>query len=332
MKCVKTELKHAEKTKLRLLGLNILNKDYNVVRDNNYVYFPITKPIKGFTIMNMKLDKKNNNNLEELLRNKLTKKEFPLLKKSYDILGSIAILEIDKNLLNKRKIIAQSLLKTNKNIKTVVRKIGGHEGKYRIQKYEFLAGVNNLEITYKENNCLFKLDISKVYFSPRSANERLRIAKLVKPNESVLVMFSGISPYEINITKHSKAKEIYGIEINKEASKYAKINVDLNKIKRIKLFNGDVRNVLGKMNKKFDRILMPLPSESHKYLDLALKSIKNKGIIHYYCFSKEEAVKNILDFIKNKSKVKILRSIKCGQQSPRVNRYCVDFMVYNRKL
>jgi tRNA G37 N-methylase Trm5 len=68
-------------------------------------------------------------------------------------------------------------------------------------------------------------------------------------------------------------------------------------------------------------------------LDLALKHIKNKGIIHFYDFEHEnelykaeEKVKTAC--IKSNKKFKILKTIKCGQYSPRFYRVCIDFEVF----
>ncbi len=327
MKCVKVKLKEAENVKLKLLKLNVLSKEYGVVRDENYVYFPVVEKVKGFDIIDKKLEKKNKLSFEDILREKLNDEEFSLVKKSYDVMGNIAILEIDKKLLGKKKVIANVLLKVNKNIKTVVRKIGGHEGSLRLQKYDFLAGKKNFETLHKENGIVLKLDIKKVYFSPRTANERLRVAKLVRDREDVLVMFSGISPYEITIAKHSGANEIYGIEMNKDACKYAKENLKLNHINKIKLFCGDVRKILPKLKKKFDRIVMPFPKYSINFLDLALKYLGKNGVVHFYFFSQEDKVKDVVGFIKKKAKIKVLNIVKFGQQSPRIYKFCIDFSV-----
>ena len=79
-------------------------------------------------------------------------------------------------------------------------------------------------------------NVEKVYFSPRLATERLRIAKLVKKNESVLVMFSGSGAYPLVIAKNSNPNIIYGIEVNPIAHKYAEQNIFLNKITFIYCF------------------------------------------------------------------------------------------------
>ena len=84
-------------------------------------------------------------------------------------------------------------------------KTGIHEGEYRTQKYECIAGIDKREAIYKENNVTLVLDVEKVYFSPRLSTERKRIYQQVVPGETILVMFSGCSPYPIVISKNTMA-------------------------------------------------------------------------------------------------------------------------------
>ena len=138
--------------------------------------------------------------------------------------------------------------------------------------------------------------------------------------------------YPLVISKNTKAREIYGIEINPTAHKYALENIKLNKIANIKLFLGDVKKVAPKIKEKFDRIIMPLPKGAEIFLDSALNKIKKNGIIHFYSFAEENNYSNIRKIINNecgkkKKKCRILDIIKCGQFSPRVFRVCADFRV-----
>ncbi len=176
---------------------------------------------------------------------------------SFDTIGNILILQ-EKTKAPKK--LAKELLKHFPNIKTIVIKTGIHSGKYRLQKTKHLVGIKTKITLHKENNCLLKLDIDKCYFSQRLSSERLRIAKLVKKNESILVMFDGISPYSCVISKNSKPKEIYGIEINPSCNKFAQENIQLNKLNNIKLFQGDVKKILPRIKKKFDVLILDEPT------------------------------------------------------------------------
>lgn len=240
---------------------------------------------------------------------------------SFDQIGSIIIFN-EKISKDKAKDFLSN------SVKTVGYKSKNYSGKLRLPKIKILVGKKTKETVHKENGCLFKLNIEKCYFSVRSGNERLRTAKLVKDGESILAMFSGIAPFPLVIEKNSNPKEIYAIELNKECHKYAKENLNLNKSKKIILFQGDVKKVLPKINKEFDRILMPLPKDSESYLDLALKHIKKKGIIHFYTFGQEKEIKEIkIKILKHSKKIKIKKIVKCGDYAPYTFRLCFDLAI-----
>ena len=168
---------------------------------------------------------------KEALTKVLTEEEIEVAKTAHDILGSIAIIEIADSLIEKETIIAETLLDSNPKIKTVLKKAAQHSGVFRTQKMSWLAGEKTKVCEYKENNVRLKFDVEKTYFSSRLSTERKRIYEQVKPDEDVLVMFSGAAPYVCVISKNTKVKTIVGIEINPDAHNYAEQNVKLNKIK-----------------------------------------------------------------------------------------------------
>ncbi len=271
-------------------------------------------------------------NLKELLKNKLTEEELTKAVRAYDVIGDIVIIEVPDELKKREKLVAETLLENHKNIKAVFKK-GKHTGKYRLQKPEWLAGERKRETEYRENNVRIKLNVETSYFSPRLSTERKRIMEQVKKGETVLVMFSGVGPYPLVIAKNTKAKEIFSVEINPKAVKYQNENILLNKIKNIRLHRGDVKKIIPKLNKKFDRVLMPLPKGAEDYLDTAIKAVKKKGIIHFYDFLNEEEIPNTsVNKIKKEcnklnKKFEILKTTKCGQLAARQYRVCVDFRV-----
>lgn len=267
--------------------------------------------------------------LRHALKGKVKAERIP---RGFDIIGDIAIIEIPKELLKKEKLIGEEILKLHKNVKTVVRKVGGHKGQLRVQKNKVIAGIRKKETIYTEHGCRFKLNIDKTYFSVRLANERKRIFGMIKKGENVLVMFSGCGPYPIVFSKNSPAKNIIGVELNKDAHKYGLENLKLNKIENVELINGDVAKKVPKIKGKFDRILMPLPRGGEDFLGVALGKVKKKGVIHFYAFLKEDKFDEAKEMIKKacgkaKKKYRILKLVKSGQQGPGIYRICVDFKV-----
>ncbi len=257
--------------------------------------------------------------LREELKDKLTKKEMQSLRTSFDLVGDIAIIEIPKELKKKEKIIGQALLKLLKNARTIAAEAGEYKGKYRRQKLRIIAGEKKLETTNKESGVLLSLDVSKCYYSPRLGSERLRIAKQVKKGEKILVAGSGIAPYPLVLAKHSKAKEIVGVETNPVAHKYALENVRINKTKNIKLIKGDItKQKLG----KFNRIISAIPHLGSKIVPALLKFAKKGTKIHIYAFAPEENLKEPAE--KLPKQCKVLRIIKTQQVGIRRYRVCVD--------
>jgi tRNA (guanine37-N1)-methyltransferase len=266
--------------------------------------------------------------LKKALKGKLTEKELFLVPRSFDIVGDILIFSELKGLRKKEKIIAETVLSLFSHIRTVAVKSKMHSGLYRTKKVRVIGGAKNKVTLHKENYAVMRLNVETCYFSPRLSTERLRVARLVKPDESILVMFSGVAPYPLTIAKNAKAKEIYGVEINPEAHKYALENVKLNKSNNIFLFKGNVKSVVPKLKRKFDRIIMPLPRTAENYLDVALSVAKKNAVIHFYDFEAEKNIGKAADKVKKHcKKCKILNVVKCGEYSPRKYRLCVDFQV-----
>jgi tRNA (guanine37-N1)-methyltransferase len=271
--------------------------------------------------------------LSDLLGKNLNTEELKFVPSSFDVVGDILIFaDFPLQLEKKEKFIGECFLRTYKNLKVVCKKVRKYSGKFRTPVLKIIAGEKRKETLHRENKCLIKLDVEACYFSARLANERKRIASLVKPKEKVLVMFSGAGPFPLVIAKNSEASLIYGVEKNPVAHRYAQENLKLNKIANIRLFMGDVKSVLPRTRIKFDRVLMPLPKGAGTFLSIALPKLRKKGILHFYDFLNEDEFKRAGEKLamackKARRKPEILDVVKCGQYSPHVYRICVDAMI-----
>ena len=263
-----------EETRKKLIQRGVLDRRYRIKNLGDYLVFPINKRIDG----------------------DIVEMEFELLEKrdrydfKFEMIGDIAIIE-DK--------YDPSILK-RKNIRSVYRKTGDTEGIYRIKKYEYVAGEKNTETIHKEYGCRYMLDIRKVYFNPRLATERYRIAEKVRDGERILDMFAGVGPFSILIAK-KKNVEIHSIDINPDAFYYLKKNIEINKVRNVFPYLGDCREIVKELP-DFDRIIMNLPKSSLDFMDTALNKIKKNGIIHLYSIKPKEEIKyNVIDIQKVKS-------------------------------
>ena len=92
-------------------------------------------------------------------------------------------------------------MEVHPNVRAVFAKSGWVSGTERIMPLRYVAGENRTQTIHKEHGCSFKVDLSKVFFSPRLSSEHQRIAKLVDEGERVVDMFAGVGPFSILIAK-----------------------------------------------------------------------------------------------------------------------------------
>lgn len=248
------------------------------------------------------------------------------------------ILIIDENLENSYSGRFEVLL--NKHNVNTIAKIEGIHGKMRKPSIKILAGSKSSETIHKENDCLFKLDISKVMWSKGNTTERMRIANIVQENEVVLDMFAGIGYFSIPIAKKASPKKIYSIEINPDSYYYLEENIKLNKIneKSNKNLGYDVMiPILGDSNEiaknlSVDRIIMGYVKTTHEFLDSAVKCLKKEGIIHYHETVPEKLMFdrpiNRINTSANNREFEILNNRIIKRYSPGVVHTVVDVKIY----
>ena len=190
-------------------------------------------------------------------------------------IGDILILD------NKFEVVSNKQLNEladKHNVKTIM-KVDHIQGTKREPIVKLLYG-DGTETINKENNCLFKLDLKKVMWSKGNNNERIRIARLVEDNETVIDMFAGIGYFSIPIGRFSNAKQVYSIEINPNSFYYLRENIKLNKINNITPLLGDCKDITPQY--MGDRIIMGYVKTTHHYLKVAIDSLNKGGILHYH--------------------------------------------------
>lgn len=273
-------------------------------------------------------------NLKEALAGKLSETEMQNLFSGYDIIGSIALVEIPKPLEKKQKIIANAILSLHKHVKTVCRKMSAVKGKYRVRKVKVIAGKKTTLTVHRESGCLFKVDIAKAFFSPRIGGERLRIAKMIKKGETIGAFFAGVGSFPVVFAKNSPMEKAFAIELNKSAVKLMRANIELNKAQnKIEVFSGDVKNLSKKISGKCDRIVMPMPMGGENFLKNAFVAAKPNAVIHFYHFvEKLKGFKQAVQMVEKackakKIKFKILNARRVVDYSPSKMEVVVDFSI-----
>lgn len=221
--------------------------------------------------------------LKKALASVLSEEESKNLISAFDQIGDIIIVRIPDNLLSKKKIIGETLLNQVKIVRSVYYQASDVEGDFRTRNLEIIAGEDNTQTEYKEFGCKFIVDVEKAFFSPRLSTERERIANLIQEGEIVTNMFAGVGMFSIMSAKKKKCT-VYSLDINPVASKLCEKNIELNKlVGKVISINGDASKIIKEqLENKSDRTLMLLPERSDEFLESAIGTTRNGGIIHYY--------------------------------------------------
>ena len=320
MKCVKVPLKQLNDTRIKLMENGLMNMEYRLKAQDDFGYIPINDDVGEYEIVDIELEplKRVPHNFAELLKDELSLEEIENLRTSFDTIGDIVILEIPRDLQDKKQIIGDAAFKFTKR-RSIFMKKSAVKGTIRIRDLEFLSGVDDSVTIHKEHGARLKLDVREVYFSPRLATERKRVMESVNEGEKILDMFCGIGPFPIVIARE-KDVEITAVDINESAIKYLDENIRLNKLKgQIKTYCGDARKVSDEFKTKYDRIIMNLPGLAYTFLDVAVNLIEDNGIINYYEFSNsyEQGIKRITDAANEVGKkVEIINCRKVQSTSP----------------
>ena len=319
-KFIKIKQESAEKF-LKLLKTKLTNEPFvdrriKVIHEGAYVLFPLIDDVEkvnrligeissqlNFNIVNSEGVVEENykyRSIEDALVGELPENILELVPKSYDVIGKIAIVEFDhintindKNVSSYKKKVAEALVSVNKSVKTVYEKLSEVKGIYRLKELKIIYGEDNPETIHKENDCYFKLDVKKTYFTPRLVFERNRVSSSsFKKQELIVDMFTGVGPFSIQIAKKNEVK-IYAFDVNPSAYKYITENIEINKMKgKVIAHHMDVKELLNPDNKlghylkhKINRIIMNLPEQSINFLDVVCFLMKKpSGILHFYQF------------------------------------------------
>ncbi|WP_405324731.1 class I SAM-dependent methyltransferase [Methanobrevibacter sp.] len=361
MLTLKIPVQNIEATRQIVLNHKIIDFDYKIKVENGFGHIPIKegtddetltkvmeeckeeiiKQNENYTIEIMDLSQDDDletvkrfpRSITELLKDKLSEEEIEELKKSFDIIGDVVIVEIPEDLEAHKKEIGQATLQFTKR-KTVYMKKSAVKGVTRVRELELIAGEDNPITIHKEHGTRLKLDVKNVYFSPRLATERKRVQEATHDGEEILDMFAGIGPFPIVIA-HEKNVNITAVDINEYAIKYLNENIKLNKLApaaHITAICGDTNEVaLNELKgKKFDRLIMNLPGLAPEFLDLAVSLCKDGGVIHYYEFSdgfSQGIERAQIACEKQNKKVEILNTRKVKSSSPGMWHVAIDCKV-----
>lgn len=248
--------------------------------------------------------------LRRLLSGVLSQNELAYICNSYDIIGDIAIIRATEAIRKYDEITAEAIMQVHKNVEAVLAQTNPVRGDFRLRRLELVTGENKTITIHRESGCLFSVDLEECYFSPRLSYERMRIARLVQREETVVNMFAGVGCFSIVTAKHSNVGKVYSIDTNPTAIRFMKENIRLNRVYgRVIPVQGDAKEIIEKrLHHIANTVLMPLPRKALEYLPHALLTLKNqaKGWIHYYDFEHANKTENPAE----KAKLKVAERLE----------------------
>ena len=193
--------------------------------------------------------------------------------RAFDTLGDILIVKVPEALWPHRETLGEAL-RAFHDARAVFHD-HGVQGTFRTRNLERIAGEGDSETQVTEHGARLWVDPSKAYFSPRLADERGRIARLVAPGERFLDLFGGVAPQGVQAAK--AGAHVTSLDLNPEAVALAQRNAAANRA-AIDAQCMDAHDATG----AFDRVVMNLPHGAKDFLDVAARVAAPGAMVHHH--------------------------------------------------
>jgi len=247
---------------------------------------------------------------------------------SFYLVGDVAVVSISPARQGEGRRIGEAIISSHRNVRTVLNKISKVEGERRVAEFEVLAGGGTLTC-HREYGYSYRLDVARVFFNPRLAGERMRVASMVLPGERAFVPFAGVGPFAVPLA--AAGARVLAIEVDPEACRWMAENVGMNGVAgMVDVVNGDAFALCRAMGEKggaarFDRAVVPTPYGRDEILDTVIPLVRPGGAIHFYTFKKRSEIEGLIrEFGGLGLAVELHR--RCGNVAPGVSRWAFDMV------
>ncbi len=291
--CVRVPLRETERVRRWLAERGLLLRGCSILREGRHALIPVSGEVEGYPLVIAKVRCRRNPGMLEVLEGVLDRQELELVRRSFDIVGDIAVVEVPEELEHRRREIAEALLRVNPHVRVVLRKLGAVEGELRLRRLEHLAGERRTWTVHREHGIRLWVDLAKVYFSPRLAYERRRVAEQVREGERVVDMFAGAGGFALLMARQADAS-VLAIDLNPHAVRCIRKSLSMNRLRgRVYPVLGDAATVTPE--RWASRVVMNLPMGSRAFLKTAFRAIRERGVVHYYTTAAEGEVTGRVD-------------------------------------
>ncbi|WP_276281104.1 class I SAM-dependent methyltransferase [Halorussus caseinilyticus] len=276
--CVRVERERGEETRTRLAEANLLAEEFEIEVAEGYLYLPVTDPEAVPDELEVVARAVGERDTPD------TPTDLLGFEPTYERLGDIVILDEDDS--DRARDIADAVMDSDIPVKTVVNRASKVKGELRVRDWEVLVG-DGTETVHREYGCEYLLDVAEVYFSPRLATERHRVAEQVESGERAFDMFAGVGPFVVPFAK--RGAQAVGVDLNERAVEYLRENARRNDVEeRVTAIQGDVREVAPEYADWADRVVMNLPHSADEFLDSAVELAGDDCAVHYYDIQHED--------------------------------------------
>ena len=319
-----------ESTRKKLLDLGVLDVSLRIDRTDEHIIIPVTKVVEGMEgleVIEADLEERGLAETDYKKVVRLPENLVPLLPTSFDIVGDVGIVRLPEELVPHAIEVGRAMRQVFPRLR-VVALDRGVRGEFRVRELEVVAGEGGLETEHLEYGVRLRVDPGKVYFNPRLANERMRVASLVNSGETVYDMFAGVGPFAIMIARHSQAMVVFAMDLNPDAVHYLRENIALNRAEKVVPLEGDSRNIIFDIPCA-DRIVMNLPHSALDFYADALTRLNIGGTIHLYHICDRSEIGPVLEGLVSQAlgmgvNVKVERCEELKTYSPSASVFSID--------
>ncbi|HTT45696.1 MAG TPA: 50S ribosomal protein L11 methyltransferase [Thermoplasmata archaeon] len=160
----------------------------------------------------------------------------------YHRFGRVLVIQLPATLAPYEKLLGAAW-QAELGVETVLVKAGPIEGELRTPRLRRISG-DGTETEVVEYGVRWRFDAARIMFAAGNRTERRRMARLVRPGETVVDLFAGIGYFSIPAALPGRAEKVWAVEKNPLSVRYLRENAVLNSVAdRLVIVPGDNRTV-----------------------------------------------------------------------------------------
>ncbi|MFC5969876.1 class I SAM-dependent methyltransferase [Halomarina salina] len=276
--CVRVRPQSGETTRSALAALDLVDEDHEITVADGWLYVPVSDgeaaTAEGYEVVAHDVPARAGQQMPADVLG---------WEPSYERIGDVAILDEDD--ADRARAVADAIVESDLPVESVVNRASKVKGELRVRDWDVLAG--DTRTVHREYGFEYALDLATVYFSPRLATERHRVAEQVAADERAFDMFAGVGPFVIPFA--ARGATCVGTDLNEAAVAFLRENAERNGVAdRVTAIAGDVREVATEYTDWADRLVMNLPHSADAFLDTAVALADDDCVLHYYDIQHDE--------------------------------------------